>query len=415
MLFRSIPTPNASTPDFYAESRLNPTNVQGTLSITGNKVNLEKAKLQGAGAVVVAAGDLLSSKDSLIDSPILYFNLGKPGGNLTVQNLSAAEVARLYGRVSLFSIVWSNYVETVITNVKAASAAPASATQGGKGRLASSGDAGSTEPQTEEVTIHYDAAFHVLVIDAQLFSRASVEVNGFVSDSQSTVIKDQLQITDTLKMSSESLTVDGRLILSSIGAAQDWDVSRFPSLNYLTNNGHIVIPGLLNAGADRSAAYKSIVVRGTNVASSHYYRSEDFENRGVIVAGFGAVSGNNVVYAADKGVIELHAKNATFDVSRFEGLGEMSFNVDDLKMRSTSIKAGGKVRFQVANSIRDSGAGADNRIQVTDGFELLNLPKSADLIGTTIETTLKANGLTTHRWPGADKGATPAEIGRAHV
>ena len=94
-----------------------------------------------------------------------------------------------------------------------------------------------------------------------------------------------------------SFTLDGRLQLS--GTAAYWTSSSAPTLQYLTNNGTLVIDNAATFGNDRSNAYSAIVNSGTMRGPSYSFRTAYFENNGAItvrenlltfVKNFGALS-----------------------------------------------------------------------------------------------------------------------------
>lgn len=377
---------------YDGRANLTTTNVSGKVSIDAKSLNLEKAHIRGQGAVLIQAEEITSTEGTVIDAPILYYVLGRPGGDLQLKNLAGNEVARLYGPMSMYSAFWTNSVETSITNIMVTTDDP---------------------PQTNEMVTdyHYDVLFHIFMVDSALSAHAPVEMNGLVLQAKNSTIADPINVTEKLGISSESLTVNGKFSFGdpfspSTALLKSWTATNFPNLLYLTNSGTILAPGIINLGADRAVPYQVISITGTNVARSHYIVCDSLVNSGSIVAGAYQESPQGVTIFPAKGVVDINARSAVLDTGNLQSGGDIIVAGEDVKLRNFQITSGGKITLSVTGNLRDSGPEGGNRFQATDGFSLPQKPAKGDLIGSSIECVLGPNLDTVVVWAGEDRGAS---------
>jgi hypothetical protein len=338
------------------------TNVAGRVAIEADALDLRRTRIRGNGLVSIETDHLVSSEGALVDCGDLRFRLASTNGILRLKDLSKDSVVRMNGALRAWSGVWSNsypIVEMVETN---------------------------------EVTNTVIVGFHALVLDADpLVSSQQVQVHDVTLSSTNVFIDDNLFVTGTFVVNAEALTIDSELTLS--GAIRDWSAATVPGLLYLTNLGSISVPNTAAFGNDRVAPYQSIVNRGSISASTHWYRSEYFENAGTI---------------ASQGPITLQTRSGKLEGGRTSSSRDVRFGAFDLKLHQYTNSSGGRLVLNATNSLADTGGGAGVLFNCTDGFELARKPFRGDLLGTTFQTTAPQFASVSHVWSAEDRGVAPA-------
>src|SRR5947207_12960112 len=247
---------------------------------------MERTRVRGNSFVSVSTTHLIGSSNAVVDAPHLSFNLGATNGNLRVKDLARDSVVRLSGPTYSWSGLWTNNIGVLATNQ----------VDDGMGGLTN-----------QVVTNVVDVGIHMFMLDASgLQTVAAVLTHDYQNHSTNIVLGDRIQVVDSFLLDGRSFTLDGRLQLS--GTAAYWTSSSAPTLQYLTNNGTLVIDNAATFGNDRSNAYSAIVNSGTMRGPSYSFRTAYFENNRTINAdarltieattlkfqGGGSVSGNDV-------------------------------------------------------------------------------------------------------------------------
>ena len=120
---------------------------------------------------------------------------------------------------------------------------------------------------TDSINLHNSA----VAVDANLSLTHEVKVYEATLTATNVVLRDNMKIVDKLLVDSETLTVDGTLNFtvrdindSPYNTGQYfWNKSVTPRLTHFTNNGAILIGGILNLGHDMDRRYDVIVNNGT--------------------------------------------------------------------------------------------------------------------------------------------------------
>ena len=334
----------------------------------------------------------------VIDCENLSFNLTSTNGPLRVKNLAADSVARLSGSVSLWSGLWSNTVQVVLTNNW-------DVTYDTNGTFVSATNA--------PITNIFGVSYYALMVDASgLRTTAPVTVYDLISHNPDVVIDDNMRIVQSLYLDATNLTINGDVTLTGSSLANlfgpagfvsipNWTYTNAPNLLYFTNNNSLslsVAPGEAHFGDDRTNGYLAFVNNGLLSASTISIKSSFVGNSGTL---------------ASTGPMFLNATAAKFDGGGASITGVGWFRCGTLRMNDFQLSARGQVYFSVTNALFDAGPLSSNVLSFQNGFSLLSKPSVGDLLGTTFnsEASGAANPISVkvdHFWPGNDMGATAA-------
>ncbi|PYJ81815.1 MAG: hypothetical protein DME22_20305 [Verrucomicrobia bacterium] len=358
------------------------TNASGRIEINADTLNMERTRIRGEGFVSIKANHLLSSSNAVVDVDHVGYTLGATNGNLVVQNLVNDVTRRMSGDVLSWSGTWSNFTGslTVLPPVP---------------------------PDTNAVIVTnvITLSFHAWIVWNRLQTRFPVTVHEFVTHSTNVTVGDRLNITDSLSVDAERLTVTGAMNI--LDTVHDWKAANFPRLSYLTNLGTINITNAGFFGSDRTQPYVSMVNRGSILGVTHLINADNFENSGSITALRRYVNNAGGVLNVG-GPLIVQTRSGKLAGGIFVSGGDIRFEGSDLKFLNHTNEASGALFLDVTNSLADSGGGAGNDWRVSDGFNLLSKPVSGDLFGTTLRTTAPQFREAHHTWAGEDRGTNLA-------
>jgi hypothetical protein len=353
-----------------------PTNVPGRIEIYAGSLNLSKARLSAAGEILIQAGNLVSSAGAAMDCQNLSFNLGSTNGFLNVTNLAGQSVQRLYGTVSEWSGIWTNYLITIYTNNFATNT------------MATNAPFYLQSPVTNVTEM--DLA--ITVVDAsQLGSTVPVNVVNLILNSTNMVVSDTMTVADSLVFNGQSLTINGGITLTD--PTEGWSSVNAPGLLYFTNNGTLVIPNSAHFGDDTATNYAAFVNNGTITAGSESIDSTLFQG-----GGSQTVSGSFAV-TTQSGAVQ----NGSITAGQ-----QIGFSGGTFKFYNAAITAGDELYFDLTDALFDAGGGSGNVMTCNNGFDLAVKPAIGDLLGTKLETITPMFASVDHYWSGLDLGASTA-------
>lgn len=341
-----------------------PTNLPGRVEITADRLDMSHTRIRGESQVSVKATHLIASSNAVVDSPNLSYDLGSTNGPLKVSgnDLTRPSVQRFGGTIAAWSGVWTNFLNEVVPD-------PA-------------------DPTTN-ITITTEINFHALILDGRgLMTTAPVFLNDLTSRGKDAEFNDSLQISRSLLIQNENLTINGTLDLAP---GIDWNSVTVPALKNLTNFGSINIFEDGEFG-NSSRPYLSMLNTGTVSAFSVAADVESFENRGQINA---------------TGPLQLRTRIGKLEGGRMAAGGILSVRGGDFKLRGAELAAP-SLDLLITNSLIDDGVTALNTLDFPNGVNLLSKPRFGDLFGTTLRTVVPQFGGADYTWAGEDRGPTAA-------
>ena len=348
------------------------TNLPGRITITANSLDMTKTRLRGEGLITVQARHLVSSSNAVVDGQNLSYVLGSTNGNLAIQDLAKASVARFNGNIYAWSGSWSNSAVVVTTNYIY--------------------DTNTGTATFSPITNNAQIELHALLLDGSaLQSSVPVNVYDFVTHSTNVVVKDTMTVAKSLLIDGQSLALEGDLTLG--GVLEDWDASLAPNLRFFTNTGTLSIPNDAHFGDDRAIPYAAFVNRGTVGAFSQTINSDYAEISGVSSA---------------QSTFTLFTRSGKLENGQLSSGGDMRLEGNILKLNKCTLGVGSRLDLTFTNSLFDAGGGASNSVTCYDGFRLNLKPQSGDLLGTTFKSVVPnyPSVEVDHTWAGMDRGAS---------
>ena len=361
------------------------TNQGSRIEIVADQLKMDRVRISSEGYVSINAAHLLSSTNATIEVEYLDLNLGSTNGNLQLRGLVADSVTRFGGFAQAYSAAWTNYTGEVITNE----------VDDGNGGL-------TNELVTNVITL----MFHVFMVDGDIGTRYPLNILNLRTRGTNTEIGDVLSVSDILQMDAEDLTIAQDGVLNIRRPIGDWSINNFPNLIHLTNLGAIVVSNAAFFGADGPRPYQTLINKGSIQAVSEHIRSEYFENAGLLSS---VQIGTNLLGSTTNfGAIHIEAGTAKLEGGSIECGVDLTVEAGDLKFRNHSSLIRGTLNLTVTNSLSDSGATANNVIEVGNGFHLARRPAGGDLLGSSIRTVAAPFNYILHTWTATDRGAVPA-------
>ncbi|MCF7763223.1 MAG: hypothetical protein K9N62_06075 [Verrucomicrobia bacterium] len=359
------------------------TNLPGRIEINARNVNLNRSRIRGEGIVKITS-DSVSGANMVIDSPNLAFDLKSADGNLlVVKSLAKDTIERVSGEIYAWSAMWTNQTGSVTTN-----SAP--------------------DPNDPAVTVDtvetnvIEVGFHLFVVDGSGIQTVQpVFTSDFTVRSTNVVLSDTIRLREKILVEADALKLSGSGRLLFPPELPDWNRSAFPSLKTLENEGVISLFGSANfGGRDGGADYQSIVNRGEIEAFNMVFKTEAFENSGILIA-------EDSLSPIGVGTIRIEAGSAKLEGGSITAGGEIRIRAKDLKLRDIAITNQQAIVFEIENSVADLGEPA-NAVITTEGFHFLKKPTSGDLLGTRIESIAPRFLAIPHTVAGVDLGPTAA-------
>jgi hypothetical protein len=354
--------------------QLDYTNLPGRLEITGtDTMDLEQARITGLNYLALkATNHIVGMSGARIISPYSDIALATTNGSLTVSNLLFPTVQRFTGQVDLWSGRWTNDF------------------------------AGE------------QSIYSVLFVDSHLSPSAPAVIQDLMLRSTNVVIGDVLNVSRTLLIDAERVTVRSNVApslvpsgeLNLVSSAITWPTST-PRLQYLTNDGVISSLNSVFFGGSRfspfytsnfNEPYVAFVNRGTVTTEGSLIWANYFENSGGFGTGIGfgsiALQSLDTRLATNGGFVAVH--------------GDITITTGNLTVTNHVMQAGRALSLSATNWLSDGGGSNANSWVVGKGFNLPIRPAAGDLLGTVITDTAAPGAENVHTLAGQDRGVNPA-------
>ncbi|MBL9136949.1 MAG: hypothetical protein JNK85_13845 [Verrucomicrobiales bacterium] len=357
-----------------------PTNNPARIEVNAESLDIYQSRFKSDGVLTVRAKHFTGRSPVRMDSPFFRFDLGSTNGSVVISNVVPDTIKRINGDLACWSSVFTNQLAVTAPD--------------------------PNDPALQ-VTNTIDVRTHVLIVDTSgLGSEQIVETIDANIRSDHADYYDRARITRSLLIDSISFHNAGEI---SMLRPRTMSANEYPRLLYLTNEGSLVAPGGFKLGVDRTFRAEMVENPGTIEAGSVEIAAKDISNSGVI--------------AAPSGVIALTVDNLKLEGGSLESLSDVVIRGKDVKAQGSSVQAGGvqvdnstgryrwfpgAIILDVSDRLTDGGVDAANEWSCHDGFQLAQLPKEGDLLGTSIRSLANRFGESIHYWASADRGPTMA-------
>jgi hypothetical protein len=338
----------------------------GRVKISAKNLDLTDARIRAEGAVWLEADHLIGSSSAAIDCQNLNLLLGSTNGLLVITNIAKPFVERFGGNVEANSLAWQNQYPLQVWN--------------------------GTEFEEQTINSHYS----FLIVDGRFSITNEVLVNEMVLTSEKVVLEDTLKVVNKLRFPiTEELEINNLLRLGA-GATSGqyyWNKEVAPKLRSLVINGILDVPEVQKFGNDRVVPYELWSNHGTNRAYNTHIHAQTFQNSGRMTAAE---------------LMNIKAKNATFEWSHIETGESFHLEAENAKFRNQTNIAHGLLSINVAGTLTDGGPPANSYFEAWEGIQLSRKPQRGDLLGSSV--LVVATNYTTRviHWPGEDRGASTA-------
>jgi hypothetical protein len=225
-------------------------------------------------------------------------------------------------------------------------------------------------------------------------STQPVTVHELTGSATNIVLRDNMNVVTEFALSGHSVTLDSEIFLvGDTNTTRHWTTANAPGVNLFTNLGTLWVQDTANFGNDRPTPYGAFVNRGIVDVTSLIIHADYLENAGT----FESVGG-----------LTAQANVAKFEGGSHNTGGDAVLRGQDYKFHQYAGLTGGRLIFDVTQSLADSGGDANNTFTVSDGFFMSRKPVSGDLLGTTLQTVTPRFASVDHVWAASDRGAIPA-------
>lgn len=358
----SLASQPPQVPGFSAEE--NP----GRIEIFADNLNMSRTRFRGTGLISLNTPNLVGSRNVLVDSENVLYNLGVPSGTLDIQGIGRERVVRLNGSLSAWSAVWTNFFGTLATNQ----------VDDGSGNL--------TNVVTNIVT---EIDYHMFIVDATgLQATKPVFTHDFITHADDVILSDPMTVVRQLLIDAQSFTLNSRLTFT----AGDFGSTNAPRLRSFVSKGSFDVPDVATFGADMPGGYETFANRGFLGANGLVFSSASFENSGIITS---RVDG-----------IVIDTQTGQFQDGTIHSARGLRISGADLRFTGSTNIMAGRLTLAVTGSLADTGEGANNLFRTRNGFDLPAKPAFGDLLGTRIETIAPRFARVEHTWAGQDRGAS---------
>ena len=336
----------------------------GRVKITAKNLDLTDARIRAEGAVWLEANHLVGSSNAVVDCQNLNLQLGSTNGLLVITNIAAPFVERFGGYVEANSTAWQNQYPLAIWN--------------------------GTDYDDQTVSSHYS----LLIVDGHFTLTNEVLVSEMILTSEKVVLEDILKTVNKLRFPiTEELEVNNLLRLGAGPTTGQyyWNKEVAPNLMRLFINGILDVPEVQKFGNDRVVPYELWSNHGTNKAYNTHIHTQTFQNSGRMTVAE---------------LMNIKAKNATFEWSHIEAGEEFKLEAENAKFRSQTNITYGLLSMDVAGMLTDGGPGANSYFEAWEGVNLLRKPQKGDLLGSSVLAVATNYTARVIHWPGEDRGAS---------
>jgi hypothetical protein len=334
----------------------------GRVEIFGDSVNLDRTRIRAETTVVIKARDLASNTIAQVDAPILELDITSTSPPLVISNLAPATVRRFSGQLAAWSGVWDRI---------------------------------DRDPADTNTT--FTTQYHVLVVNPFAVSDTGVSTTDLLLAADQVAISDQINVARTFRVDARDWTITDSGNLFIIPTGYSLGASNVIGLVNFTNFGTVDIAGNANLGFGEGVSPLDnyvIAPGGTFFASGHQIGAASVQLGGILSAFAGGIS----IVADSVNLSGLLTANSDIDITAGTVVASNSF----ITAGAPGIPA--SLIFDVTGSFTDGGTGAQNEWTTHGGIQVLRLPGTGDLLGTTVRIPLAAFGEAIIRWPSADFG-----------
>jgi hypothetical protein len=362
--------PNTSVPNLEGATL---SNLVGRLEIGAQTLDLSSANMRANGLMSIQAEHLVSTRGASLQSSGFMLDLKSTNGTLRLEADVSGASKFFDGPVYLWSALWTNYSELLVTN-----------------EVPGTGD--PPEPTEEIVTNIVAHAFHTFLVDAYALGRTQqAAVHTMRLRSTNIVVADTYRVVGELLFDGEHLENEGTILVQA--GQGNFGVSNAPTLKTLVNRGTFSAVNLANFGSDRATPYQRLINHGEMTANSIQIRTDYFENSGT-------VDGNLFMH--------LRTDLARLQNGFLRSGRDLWIEATDLKLHRATNTASRALRLDVSNSFTDSGGPVSSQFSANRGFQLNRKPAFGDLLGTRFLTSASANTIVDHVWAAQDRGVNVA-------
>jgi hypothetical protein len=333
----------------------------GRVEVFADQLNLDHTRIKAETTVTIKARDLASNTIAQIDAPILEFDITSTSPPLVISNLAPATVRRFSGQISAWSGIWERI---------------------------------DTDPADTNIT--YTTQFHVLVVTPFAVSETSVSTTDLLLAADQINIADQITVDRSVRIDARDWVVTDTAILTlpfnySLAASNVIDLVNF------TNFGIINMSGSATFGREEGETPLDnyVIAPGSSFsASGHRIGAASVQLGGTLAATAGGIS------------IEADSINLS---GLLTASSDIDITADTLVASNSFITAGSpgvpaSLIFDVSSSFTDAGTLEPNDWTAHGGIQVLSLPGTGDLLGTTVRVPLPNFGEGIIRWPSTDFG-----------
>ena len=346
----------------------------GRVEIYGDRVNLDRTRIRAETTVVVKARDLSSNTIAAVDAPLLEFDITSSSPPLIVRNFAPDEVRRFSGSIRAWSGVWQNSETVSMVD---------------------------TNGVTNMVTTISD--FHVLIVDPAIQTRVPVTVNDLLLTAEQVEMADTMSVGRRFRINARDWTITetGFLTLPfmySLGASNMIGLANF------TNRGLVSISGaaMFGAGEGATSLVNYVIAPGGSfVAGGHFIDAASVQIGGALTATAGGIN----IRADSVNLSGNLAATSDIDIRAPIIVASNSF------ISAGSSTAPASLIFDATDTFVDAGAGAQNEWTAPGGIQVLSLPGTGDLLGTSVRVPAGSFGDALILWPGADFGPSAGGFG----
>jgi hypothetical protein len=343
----------------------------GRVEIFADQLNLDRTRIKAETTVIIKARDLTSNAVAQVDAPILEFDLASSSPPLIISNLAPATVRRLSGQIQAWSGVW----EVV-------------------------------ERDPADTNNTFTTQFHVLVVNPFATAETSVSITDLFLAAEQITMVDELNVGRAFRIDARDWTVADTAFLSlpfgySLGASNVLDLVNFTNFGVISMSGSATFG--LEEGADFLENY--VLAPGSSFGASGH----EIGAQNVQIAGSVSASAGGITIVAD-----------TVDLSgNLSSRSDIDIRAGTVSAANSFISAGAaggfgtpgspaSLIFDVVDSFTDAGIAEPNDWTAFGGIQVLTLPSTGDLLGTSVRIPLAPFGEALVLWPSADFGPSAA-------
>lgn len=345
------------------------TNMSGRVSIHADYLDISNTRIRAPGLVNIHANHFVSSAGTSIQAPNVNMVLGSTNGSLVINRIIPTLAEGLDGDLRMYTSTWTNLFE--IEREEPGEPDP---------------ETGETEDET--ITLSGETLFHVVYVDFNLSTFQPVQTANLRLTAGNVSFMDVARVTELTASSTTNLFIGGTLQL--VGS-EDISVQNFPNLSVLTNAGTLIVPNIVNLGADRPNRLLVFDNSGEMEVSGLLVNTVSFENSGELFV---------------EGPTSIVADQAVFD-----GGNSILFSERDLEVRAGEIYLGDALFFGLTTITLDATesllAVGPGGLLSQYGVSVPRKPEVASLASIILDVFPGKFEIANVYWAGEDLGATP--------